>query len=200
VSGSADRTAKLWDASTDPSVVVLNKPENRRLFAVAVSADGRTVVTGSEGQMTGSAGDVDVWDVQSRKRLRTLRGHTGDVSAVMLNMDGTIISASTDGSIRLWSADDDTPRAVLETRPMFPIYGIAVDPERKGLVAAGGLIRRGMVQIWDLETLRPGTVIEGLTKPIWAIALSADGHTLAGVTGDNTVSIWQAPVEGDRPP
>src|ERR1700692_3723832 len=79
-------------------------------------------------RLTGSAGDVDVWDVQSRKRLRTLRENTGDVRAVMLNTDGTIISASTDGSIRLWSADADTPRAVLETRPMFPIYGIAVDP------------------------------------------------------------------------
>ena len=105
-------------------------------------------------RLTGS-GDVDVWDVQSRKRLRTLREHTGDVSAVMLNTDGTIISASTDGSIRLWSADADTPRAVLETRPMFPIYGIAVDPERKRLVAAGGLIRRGMFRSGILKHCVP---------------------------------------------
>lgn len=193
---------------------MLNKPENRRLFAVAVSADGHTVVTGSEGEMTGSAGDVDVWDVQSRKRLRTLRGHTGDVSAVMLNTDGTIISASTDGTIRLWSVDADTPRAVLETRPMFPIYGIAVDPERKRLSLAftpdnralisssgAGLTHyAGEIKVWDLASLQEQATIVRLTKPIWATALSADGHTLAGVTGDNTVSIWQAPVERDRPP
>jgi WD40 repeat protein len=190
VSGSADHTAKIWDVSTDQGVLVLRKPEQKRLFAVAVSGDGTTVVTGSEGASTGSPGDVDVWDVQSRKRSRTLRGHSSDVSAVVLDTNGTILSGSDDGTVLVWAANAETPRAVLKTDPAFPVYAIAIDPTRRQVAIGGGRYGSGsMIQMFDLETLGPIRLIRGLTQPARSLAVSKTGDWLAvGAGSENPTS------------
>lgn len=190
VSGSADNTAKIWDVSTGQTPLVLTKPERRRLFTVAVSTDGSIVVTGSKGASSGSPGDVDVWDVRSHKRLRLLRGHTSDVNTVVLDSSGTLYSGSSDGTVRLWDVNSDTPRAILETDHKFPVYAIAIDPSRRQIAVAGGTYQSGsLVQIWDLKTLRPTALLHGLTQPVRAIAVSKSGHWLAvGAGSENPTS------------
>ena len=54
----------------------------RRVSAVAVSADGRTAVSG------GYDGTVRVWDLTGTAPPRLLPGHTGWVRAVAVSADG----------------------------------------------------------------------------------------------------------------
>ena len=178
MSGSDDGTARLWDADKD-EVMTLEKPEPRRVFATAVSSDGHRVVTGSEGLGSGDPGDVDIWDVPSRRRERVLRGHTGPVEAVALTNKGTVASAGTDGTVRLWNADTGDSGGVLTTDPLFPIFTIAVDAAEKRLAAGGGNYSTGgVVQIWNLETRRPEPVNRRLSVPIRSLAFSPTGNYL----------------------
>ena len=65
--------------------------------AVALAADGRTIVSGS------TDNTIKVWDLKSGDCLRTLGGHSSSVYAVALAVDGrTIVSGSTDNTIKVW--------------------------------------------------------------------------------------------------
>jgi hypothetical protein len=68
--------------------------------AVAVSPDGRFIVSGSHDRT------VKVWDAQSGALLRSLEGHTDSVSAVTVSPDGRFIvsGGSLDGSVQVWDA------------------------------------------------------------------------------------------------
>ncbi|QEH34868.1 Serine/threonine-protein kinase PknB [Aquisphaera giovannonii] len=98
------------------------------------------------------------------------------VSAVRFLGDGRrIASASKDGFIRIWDAEDGRclHRLGESTRA---IYGLAVQPGT-GLLAAGG--EDGVVRIWDPDGGRLMRRIDTGPDTIYALAFSPDGRTLA---------------------
>jgi hypothetical protein len=73
---------------------------------VAVSADGRTAVSG------GFDGTVRVWDLAGTAAPRVLTGHTGEVWAVAVSADGrTAVSGGDDRTVRVWDLADDREQA-----------------------------------------------------------------------------------------
>ena len=75
VTGSADHTAKLWDARTGMPILDL-KGHTAMVWSVAFSPDGTRIVTGSDDQT------AKVWDARTGTHLLELKGHTGVVSSV----------------------------------------------------------------------------------------------------------------------
>ena len=70
VTGSADRTARVWDAKTGAELAQL-KGHTNGVDSVAVTPDGARIVTGS-GDST-----ARVWDAKTGAELAQLKGHTG---------------------------------------------------------------------------------------------------------------------------
>ena len=68
VSGSDDKTLKVWDVATGKELRTL-EGHGGWVNAVALSGDGRTAVSGSSDKT------LKVWDVATGKELRTLEGH-----------------------------------------------------------------------------------------------------------------------------
>ncbi len=67
------------------------------MTSVALSGDGLKAVSRSE-DMT-----VRVWDVSSGVCIKTVEGHTGDVTSVALSGDGLkAVSGSEDRTVRVW--------------------------------------------------------------------------------------------------
>ena len=81
VSGSDDKTLKVWDVATGKELRTL-EGHGALVNAVALSGDGKTAVSGSSDRT------LKVWDVATGKELRTLDGHGGWVNAVALSGDG----------------------------------------------------------------------------------------------------------------
>ena len=50
---------------------------------------------------------VRVWDLQTGKLLRELKGHTRDVNSVALQGD-TVVSGSDDSTVRVWDLQTGT--------------------------------------------------------------------------------------------
>ena len=84
----------FWDPVTGEQQRVL-RGHTDRVDALAISRDGRTLVSGSYDHL------VKVWDVASGKERLTLKGHRNFVSAVAISPDGKLV-ASADNQVRLW--------------------------------------------------------------------------------------------------
>jgi len=71
-----------------------------RVLSIALSADGRTVVSGSADET------IRVWNLSTGKELRIRRGHyIEQVNTVALSTDGqTLASGNNDWTIRVWRA------------------------------------------------------------------------------------------------
>ena len=68
VSGTFDKTARLWDIATGQQLREFDMPDGAS--AVAFAPDGKTILTGSWD------GAVRLWDVQTGSLIRPFVGHT----------------------------------------------------------------------------------------------------------------------------
>ena len=77
VSGSWDKTVRVWDAHTGQSIMDPLKGHDREVTSVAFSPDGRHIVSGSRDKT------VRVWDAQTGQSVRDpLKGHDHHVTSV----------------------------------------------------------------------------------------------------------------------
>lgn len=96
VSGSSDRTLKVWDAATGREVLTL-KGHTDEVRGVAFGPDGRWIVSGSRDNQ------LKVWEAVTGQELLTLKGHADLVSSVALSPDGRqVVSGSWDKTLRIW--------------------------------------------------------------------------------------------------
>jgi WD40 repeat protein len=107
VTGSPDKTARLWDAATGEARHTLSG-HTEAVLTVAFSPDGKLVATG------GKDGLVKLWDVKTGKETASLKGHTV-VRSLAFAPDGTVLaSGGEDETVRLWDVKTGAEQAVLK--------------------------------------------------------------------------------------
>ena len=95
--GGSWRVLELWDVLPERRIASL--PAEGTADSATLSADGRTLVIG---EYAGPF-QVQVWDLETRESIATLRGHSGPITAVAYSRDLPIFaSGSVDGSVLVW--------------------------------------------------------------------------------------------------
>ena len=160
-----------------------------RVYAVALTPDGRLAVSGSEDNT------LRVWDVDGTLPPRILEGHTGPVLAVALTPDGKLaVSGSSDRTLRVWDLGGKIQPHVLEGHTDW-VSSVALTPDGKSAVSGSG---DGTLRVWDLGGILPPRVLEGHTGPVRAVALRPDGKLAVSGSSDRTLRVWD--LGGTEPP
>lgn len=110
VSASEDRTLKIWNVATGTLVIGPMLGHEAGVRSVAFSPDGSRIVSGggipysAQNEQARVDYSLRLWDaVTGRPIGRPLLGHRHDVQAVAFSGDAKrVISASADGSTRVW--------------------------------------------------------------------------------------------------
>ena len=117
--GSADRTAIVWDTATRKPIGAPLTGNPGEIHTLAFSPDGDTLAVG-----TGSV--VRLWDTRTWKPIGDpLTGHTGSVWSLAFSPDGkTLATVGDDTTVILW--DTSSPAGTGTTVPWPWLAGAGV--------------------------------------------------------------------------
>jgi len=146
VSGSNDKTLRVWDVETGECLRTL-EGHTDWVNSVSVTPDARRAVSGSNDKT------LRVWDVETGECLRTLEGHTDGVRSVSVTPDARhAVSGSSDNTLRVWDVETGEEVAIVHA-------GSPVDTV--SLIGTGTRLAcgtwAGRVMFLTLRNLAPGT-------------------------------------------
>ncbi len=151
------------------------------VWAVAISRDGQTLVSGSEDDT------IKVWNLKTGQLSQTLTGHSNTVRSVALSPDGqTLVSGSADQTIKVWNLYTSKLLGTLKGH-RGAVWSVAISPQGRTLASGG---EDGKVNLWNLQTGELLQTLPGHQRKVFSVAFSPDGRTLASGGVDKTINIW----------
>ena len=184
--GGSDNQVCLWEIRTGELYLIGERlaaftEHTENVSSVAFSPDGKVLASGSQDKT------IQLWDINTRKHLKTLTGHEEGVTAVVYSPDGTtLVSGSQDGTIRLWNVNTGDHIKTIEEAGH--VTSLVYSPD--GSVLASGTEDNNVVKIWDAQTGQCLQTFTGHTQRVNAVVFSLDGKTLASVSSDGTILLW----------
>jgi serine/threonine protein kinase/WD40 repeat protein len=142
--------ARLWDPGTGSLLLSINAGQYE--YGLAFSPDGRRMVIGSNAAW-GVRGNVLIVELIDGRGVRTLRGLSGLIAAMILSPDESLVVAlSHDWKVGIWERESGRLKLVLDTPA--GLYqdnaSLAISPDNRFL--AFSTHRRAM--LWEIDTGR----------------------------------------------
>jgi WD40 repeat protein len=180
VTGSADHTLRLWDASTGKEQLVLTG--HTADCGACFAPDGKRIVSYSSDRT------IRCWDAMTGQAIWKQTEHAGHaVTGRSFSPDGLIVSLGSDGSVRI--LDADTGKLKVSVKSPAAAHGAAFIQDGKRLAwwAPDKALR-----VWDVaggRIVRTVKLGDDLQHEPDNVIVSADGSTLLTGHTNQTVRV-----------
>ncbi|MEG4446130.1 serine/threonine-protein kinase [Microcoleus sp. AT9_B5] len=169
------------ESQSRPAVRTLADRDKNPVWAVAVTPNGRVVVSGN------NDGTIRLLHKRHGKVLKVLTGHLGPVWSVAVSPDGrTIASGGVDGTIKLWNFYSGKLIRTLDGHA-DGVFSVVFSPDSQTVASVG---KDKTLKLWELKN---GTELETLKRvfdEVQSVAFSPDRETLAIGSSDGKISLW----------
>lgn len=180
VTGSDDRTIKLWNLTTKEQIRTFNG-HSSFIYAIAISPDGQTIASGSADKT------IKLWNLNTGQEISTLTGHSGSVASVAFSPDGKLLaSSSLDKTIKLWNLQTNKEIRTL-TGHSNSVASVVFSPDGKTLASGSN---DKTIKLWQIANGKEIGTLTGHLDLVSSIAFSADGQQLASGSKDKTIKLW----------
>jgi WD40 repeat protein len=206
-SGGADATLRLWDLdATEPKEAAVLRSPASPVLALDWSPDGQTLVSSYCDK------SVRLWNVAGRRQLRQFEGHKHQVWSVAFSPDGRQVvtaSARLRDDCQYWTVGEEASLCLWdvasgqEVRRLGgykePVRSVAFSPDGRRIlsgsvreeVRAGGRVPVDCsARLWDAASGKELARMDKHTRPIYAVAFTADGQRVLSADLDRSVLLW----------
>ncbi|KAJ2655721.1 U3 small nucleolar RNA-associated protein [Coemansia sp. RSA 1200] len=203
VSGSEDRTVKMWDLS--PLKKVFDTPQDahaiiektgpirlaslytfqahdKDINSICISPNNNIFATGSQDKT------AKIWDVATGSLLGTLQGHRRGVWNIVFSpVDRVVATTSGDRMVKLWSLSD---YSCLKTFEGHTNSVLCVEFLTKGtqLMTTGS---DGLIKLWNIKDGECILTLDKHESKVWTLAKERSELFVATGGADSTIHIWK---------
>jgi WD40 repeat protein/predicted Ser/Thr protein kinase len=218
VSGSDDRTTKVWNLSTGEEIFTLDS-SSYAIKSVLIGLDGKFIVIGNEQR-------IKLIELLTVKEIYTINT---PVRCLAISPDGQLLVGGSNTAVKVWEITTGTPIRTIEKHSGY-VTSVAISPDMRTLVSGGTdntiivystsmstLTGHGnavnslvissdgqtlvsgsddqTIMVWDLNTGNKICTFSGHKKAVKSLAISPDGQTLASGSSDETIKLWNLNTE-----
>jgi WD40 repeat protein len=179
ISGSEDKTVRIWDASTGREIRRLEGYKGR-VEAVALSPDGKTLAS------CGQDGTVRLVELATGRDVGKPLSSRGPGYQLAFAPDGKgLCAASTE--LHFWDVTSGRPRADFPESNKWT-YAMALAPDGKTALAGND---DGMIRQWDLSTAGLLRQWQAHTAAVRYVAFVSSGTEVVSAGEDGAVRLWR---------
>lgn len=188
VTGSEDRTLKVWDLDTGEMLQTLRGPV-APVHAVAITdAGARAISAGGTDSPSPADSALTIWDLDSRSALSSLSGCGSQVNSVAVTPDGRLALCAqgshspmvrSETAIRAFDLQTGLPLFALEGHTE-PVNAVVITPDGRRAVSGSGRSFR-----------LTGPLDKGLASALKVLGVELpDAGLPAGSQPDSTLKVW----------
>ncbi len=188
VSGSADKTARVWNLA-DPQTPELGRflAHRAEVTAVAFFPDGQQLVSG------GADKTLKIWKLrapdnensESSEEVQDLAGHTGPIVSVVVPANNQPISAATDKTVRVWNpANGQAVRTQTESESITAL-ALSADSNRFAVAC-----KDRSLKVYAVAGGNAQLTMAGHQGDVTGLAFSADHSRLVSSGADHVAKVW----------
>lgn len=212
ISGSQDRTAKVWDLSKLPSHIqkysgsplqlqslTTLKIHDKDINALDVSPNNALLLTGSQDKTAkvfsinyvGPCKANDHKASASLKLITTCRGHKRGVWSVAFSPnDAVFLTGSGDRSMKLWSITNGFSCIKNYIGHTNSILKVRFLKGSKGLQCLS-CASDGLIKVWNVKTEECMDTLDGHEDRIWGLECFQDGDVIISGAADSLICFWK---------
>jgi WD40 repeat protein len=175
---SADGTARIWDTARGALLLTLVGSSGALARTVAVSPDGALVALGADRA-------VRVWRIADGSEVAALSGHAGPVVDLTFTTDHRLLSASWDGTAKVWDVDGRRLQASLDGH-RSRVWSVVASPDGSRVLTTS---EDGTARVWDARGMLLA-ILSGHSSTVDGGAIDPSGHLVATASADGTARLW----------
>jgi WD40 repeat protein len=208
VSGSDDKTIRIWDVEKGTELQIVNPPQQRvaTINQAIYSPNGKLIAS------VNNDGQLQVWKPDAtppqQKILFGLGAHSGGAYQVVFSQDmQAIFTCGGDKIAWQHGGTDPEGHSISGTgarQKNFDISGgghagvitcLALSPDGKTLVTGS---KDRSIRVWDVNSAKVVRILQGHADEITSVVFSNDGAQLASSSKDQSIRIWNLSSSDDH--
>jgi|GEM_PF-319197 len=189
-SGGADKIVRAWDLADTRMPQRQYSGHTAAINAVASSADGKLLA---------SAGDdetIRFWDQNNGQQTALIGAHAGPVTSLTFHNSGQVLSASADGSVKLWQplssrlsqSGGGEGGGKLLAHP-GQVTSAVLSPDGAHLLTG---CSDKQVRLWNVSNGQVERPFAGPSLGVLCVAMNPAGTQVAAGSADKTLFVWNA--------